>query len=261
MEKKLQIRQYGDPDGQTIVFLHAIGTTGWIWHEQCRLLSDFNCIVPDLPGHGDSRHVPWVDFGHAADLVLRALKRERGDTSAHIVGILLGAYVGLELLSRHRRHVGTAILSGLNVLPIPNRAALSLIGGLAAPLIRLRPFAMANARALRIPDEKINDYCDSVKKTSVAAFFKANRQALSYRPPGNLPDINVPTLILAGGGEHELTHESQRTLIAAMPNASAGIAGNVGHAWNCEAPHVFSAAIRQWVERGKIDPGIAPVEA
>ncbi len=243
------------------MFLHAIGTTGWIWSDQCRLLPEFDCLVPDLPGHGENRGVSWVDVRHAADLVAAAIVRERRDAAVHVVGISLGAYVGLELLSRHRRLIRTAVLSGLNVLPIPNRGLLNLIGTLAALLIRLRPFARANARALRVPGDKLDGYCDSARQTSVAAFLAANREALTYRPPANLPAIDVPTLLLAGEDEHELTHRSQRSLITTMPKASAGMAENLGHAWNCEAPELFSAVVRQWVQNESINDGIMPVGA
>ncbi len=55
----LHLRVSGSPDQPAIVFLHALATSGWMWGEQTNSLQDFHCIVPDLPGHGDSRATSW----------------------------------------------------------------------------------------------------------------------------------------------------------------------------------------------------------
>jgi len=48
----LHLRGSIHSDRPYIVFLHAIGTSGWMWQRQFQQLTDFGCLAPDLPGHG-----------------------------------------------------------------------------------------------------------------------------------------------------------------------------------------------------------------
>jgi len=256
MSTALQFREFGNPDGPAIIFLHAAGTTGWMWSEHCARLQEYRCLIPDLPGHGDNRKLDWVDARHAADLVFESLLEGRHYDEVHLVGVSLGAYVGLELLSRYQHDIGTATLSGLNILPVPDRALLRAVSTLSTPLFRLWPFARLNAKMLNIPDEKVAAYCNAARRTSLAALHKATLEALSYSPPNNLDEISVPTLSLVGENERELMHTSQRVLVKTMPNALAGVARDGGHAWCMEAPELFADALRHWVDSGTVSPGI-----
>jgi pimeloyl-ACP methyl ester carboxylesterase len=93
-----------------------------MWGEQMNSLRDFHCIAPDLPGHGDSRTIRWHSLEATADLIAEVIRKDVPGGKAHIVGLSLGSYVGLTLLSGHQNLVATAMLSGLNVLPLDNPA-------------------------------------------------------------------------------------------------------------------------------------------
>ncbi len=41
----------------SILFLHGGGVAGWMWQPVVNLLSEFHCIVADLPEHGESAAV------------------------------------------------------------------------------------------------------------------------------------------------------------------------------------------------------------
>ena len=45
----LYIQETGSVTTPTIVFLHGGGGAGWMWQPQIDQLSDFHCLVPDLP--------------------------------------------------------------------------------------------------------------------------------------------------------------------------------------------------------------------
>jgi pimeloyl-ACP methyl ester carboxylesterase len=117
----LHLHRSSGPNLPAVVFLHAIGTSGWMWQEQIEQLTDFDCLVPDLPGHGHSHDVRWRAFEQTADLVAEIIRKNVPSGRAHVVGLSLGAYVGLTLLVRHPSVVERAMLSGINVLPLPNR--------------------------------------------------------------------------------------------------------------------------------------------
>ncbi len=84
-----------------------------MWQQQLRQLTDFACLAPDLPGHGQSRTVPWRSFEQTADMIAEIIRDKIPSGRSHIVGLSLGSYVGLSLLSRHPDVVERAMLSGI----------------------------------------------------------------------------------------------------------------------------------------------------
>lgn len=70
----LYCSQSGDPQGKPILFLHGGTFTGRMWDEFTGPLSDFDCIIPDIPGHGESSHVPFLSVEEAADRIAELIE-------------------------------------------------------------------------------------------------------------------------------------------------------------------------------------------
>ena len=68
---------------------------------------------------------------------------------SHVVGLSLGSYVGLSLLSRHPDVVERAVLSGINILPLPQKWLIDAAAYAIAPLLKTRWGARLNSRALK----------------------------------------------------------------------------------------------------------------
>lgn len=219
-----------------------------MWDHQLEQLNDFHCLAPDLPGHGHSRSIEWQSFERTADLVAEIIRREAVGGRAHIVGLSLGSYVGLTLLSRHQDVVHRAVLSGLNVLPLPNPRLLTLLGYVLAPLIKTSFGARMNMRALRIPASHADDYKQSLRQVSPRSFIAANRDAITFTAPANVGEIRTPTLLISGERKHPLIHRSMAVLQNTLPHAQQRWAPGTGHAWNGERPELFTATVRAWCE-------------
>ena len=245
----LHIKKYGNPSGPTIVFLHALGTSGWMWHQPIKLLGDFNCVVPDLPGHGKSNHIPWQSFSETARLISQVIQTHTDSGKAHIVGLSLGAYVGLQLLSEYQSVAERAILSGLHVLPMPNKRLMLLMPYVLAPLIKSDLVVRLNAKGLNIPETQLEGYRHSFRQMSIPTFIKANRDASNFEMPKNIASIATPTLIIAGENEHSLIHQSQDTLSRVMKTAQSYVAPNMVHGWSLEAPNLFAQTVRNWLQK------------
>lgn len=247
----LHLRVSGSPDQPPIVFLHALATSGWMWGEQTSSLQDFHCIAPDLPGHGHSRTIPWRSLEDTADLIAEIIRTTAGG-KAHVVGLSLGSYVGLTLLSRHQDLVTTALLSGINVLPLPNPSLMTAFAYVIAPLAKTSLGARLNARALRIPETYIEEYRQSLRQFSIRSFIAANRDAITFTLPANAATIATPTLIAAGEREHSLIKGSMATLEKTLPNSRTLQVKDTGHGWPAERPDLFTATVRAWCTRREI---------
>lgn len=242
----LHLRVSGDRSRPAIVFLHAIGTSGWMWEDQFPRLCGFRCLAIDLPGHGLSGSIPWRSMTDTADQIADIIRSEVAGRTAHVIGLSLGAYVGLTLLSRQREVVDRAILSGLNVLPLPHKWLMTISGCVIAPLLKTALGARINARALNIPMDHFGGYRQSLRQLSLRSFKAANDDAAEFSLPRNASEITTPTLLIAGEREHVLIHRSMALLDDVLPHAQERWARGLGHGWCGEAPELFAATVSAW---------------
>jgi pimeloyl-ACP methyl ester carboxylesterase len=223
-----------------------------MWQEQIEQLTDFNCLAPDLPGHGHSHDIRWRSFEQTADLVAEIIRKNVPSGRAHVVGLSLGAYVGLTLLTRHPSVVERAVLSGINVLPLPNKWLIDAAAYAIAPLIKTRLFARINAQALNIPADRFETYRQSLQPLSIRSFITASHDASAFSMAANTAEIQTPTLLVAGEREHPLIPASMARLRQVLPNSQARLVKGVGHAWNGERPDLFAATVKAWCAQSEL---------
>ena len=96
----------GPEDAPTIVLLHGLGLSGWMWSDQVDSLSrSYRCITIDLPGNGLSHGTEWTSFADSADAVAEVIRAEGG--TAHVVGLSLGGYTALFFARTSPRRFGS----------------------------------------------------------------------------------------------------------------------------------------------------------
>ncbi|MGL4626466.1 MAG: alpha/beta fold hydrolase, partial [Plesiomonas shigelloides] len=95
----------------TLLFLHGLGTNSTDWQPQLSAFSPYyRVLAPDLPGHGQSE--PLTSHRGIPEMT-RALSRwllTQNCGPVIVIGLSLGALVGLELLLKHPHQVLHAIL-------------------------------------------------------------------------------------------------------------------------------------------------------
>ena len=58
----LYVEETGTKGAPSIIFLHGVGASGWMWWQQTAALRDYHCLNVDLPGHGESHQMPWLSL-------------------------------------------------------------------------------------------------------------------------------------------------------------------------------------------------------
>src|SRR3712207_7557940 len=95
------VREAGPAGAPTVVLLHGLGTSGWMWDRVVPALErDLHVLVVDLPGHGDSRTTPWESLEATAAAVARLVGDRASGGAAHLAGLSLGGYVAAALAAR-----------------------------------------------------------------------------------------------------------------------------------------------------------------
>jgi pimeloyl-ACP methyl ester carboxylesterase len=89
----LHVHETGSPNAPTIVFLHALGLSSWMWTDQINeLQKDYHCLAIDLPGNGESYQTEWHSFADTAAQVATIIRAKASSGKAHVVGLSLGGF-------------------------------------------------------------------------------------------------------------------------------------------------------------------------
>jgi pimeloyl-ACP methyl ester carboxylesterase len=242
----LYVDETGTQGAPTIVFLHGVGASGWMWWQQTAALHDFHCLNVDLPGHGKSHQTPWVSLADTAQQIAELIRSRATNGKAHVVGLSLGGHVVLDLLERHAELINHAVISGVTAAPMPNRHLLN-------PQIWMMSFmkrpwvAKRQARALGLPPHAQVAFTENFLTMSMQTYRRVLEEVVDYQVPPILQQVNVPTLITAGGRETEIILQAVEVISNLLPNGKGCIAPGVRHGWNVEAPELFSGMIRAWI--------------
>jgi len=132
--------------GQPLVLIHGWSNEGRYWDEfgyVAPLQGEFQTILPDLRGHGESDSPPDMDYTDAAfasDVI--AVLDDLSVDSAHVFGYSLGGWIAFELAATHTSRINSVIVGGAhpyeeNISPIKEFTPAAIITAwddLRAPL-------------------------------------------------------------------------------------------------------------------------------
>jgi len=119
----LYVREVGPAHAPSLIFLHGGGGSGWIWQPQLDALSaEYHCLVPDLPEHGQNMGVGPFTIADAAQRVAHLIAARAHDQRAHLIGLSLGAQVGVALLALAPECLHSALISSALLRRLPGAA-------------------------------------------------------------------------------------------------------------------------------------------
>jgi len=243
----LTIHEYGQQSNPMILFLHGLGVSSWMWHEQAEALQDrYYCVAVDLPGSGESYQEEWRSFEETA-VILANIIRENGiNGQAHVVGLSLGGYSALQLLSSHPETVLSMIVSGVTVRPFPNqwlyRAMLPVMSRATGWNIMIGLMA----KMMQLPDEVKPLYRRDSKRLDPQGIKRIYDEVFDFGLLAGLDER--PLLAVAGEKEAKLVLESLPDFNR-ISSAVTAIAPNAHHGWNGEFPELYTAMITAWIEK------------
>lgn len=258
----LAVRSTGSPGRPTIVLLHGVGSNGSMWSGLVSALPGYQCLVPDLPGHGKSRSLPWRSRAHAAALVASLIEAEAAGGRAHVVGLSLGGSVALELLATRPDILDRVIVDGCAALPSRVVGPMTLAVGAIAPFLRFATVSRVVGRAFGVAaGPGLDDFVVQMQAVDPGSFRRAFADANAIRIGAGLLAAPCPTLLVAGEGELGHVRASNRLLARSMPAAEARMMPGAGHGWGpARYPDVHRRMVAAWLEGSEL-PGELLVDA
>ena len=228
----------------TILFLHAGGFDGRMWEEIANLLPDFNCVCPDLPGHGRSKTVPVTGFDDASDAVAAVIEG-LGPSRVHVAGLSMGSYIGFHLMMRHPELVESAVLSGFQHDRIPASGFIRAMMHVSSWMMNSKRTREKMARSMGVSNIGLISLNGRPNATP-ASMRKISRLALDFDVSNDLSHVPTRTLVIAGEKEHPAVKASLRVFQSAMPDCRARIVPKLGHGWLARDPELFAETLRAW---------------
>lgn len=254
----LRYAEYGVGGVGPVVLLHGFPLNRAMWDEVVPALADrYHVIVPDLRGHGETEapEGPYSVAEFADDVI--ALLDSLGHAKAAIVGLSMGGYVSLQLLTRAPERLTACVLADTSgradtdERKAARAAQADVIGkdglGAFAELVLPRMFGRGVCTERPQLVERFRQTITSQRPEAVVAAL----QALGSRPEmlEQLQAVNVPTLVLVGSEDAATTPRDSRELAAAIPGATLVILPGAGHMSNWEDPDGFNRAVRTFLDR------------
>jgi pimeloyl-ACP methyl ester carboxylesterase len=246
----LHVHETGSPNAPTIVFLHALGLSSWMWNEPITALqANYHCLAIDLPGNGESYQTEWHSFADTAAQIAPIIREKAVNGKAHVVGLSLGGFAALHLLRDHPDVVDSMVISGVATRKFPNQAMWRVLTKTLMPMLLVTPLGNSiMAKTMQLPDDAVALYKQDGKRLTRQTVERIYQEIITFNLPSEFSQRNHR--LLAAAGEHDVAmiKNGLSDYLALLPHAQAVIAPKAHHGWNGEFPQLFTDMIRAWIE-------------
>ena len=274
-ESALSFKNFYPEQKTTLIFLHGGGAAGWMWQPVVDRLSEFHCLVPDLPEHGESMQVKPFIMRLAAEKCIELIRSEAHDKKAVVIGLSEGAQTAVEMLAIAPEVIEKAVISSALLLPMPGSKMYSSPGLIAALFkISVPPFRNNDwwirinmKHAAGIPDEFFPQFKQNFQTMPESQFVNLMVANQTYRMPDGLEKVKVPVLVVCGKHEYAAMKNSSQQLAAVLQNSTlaeidlgqgSGMAKE--HNWAMTAPEEFASMIRLYLQDAALPPVLTQVQ-
>ena len=238
--------------GPTVLMLHGIGGGHLSFAPQVEPLATagYRAVAWDMPGYGHSAPIePYTFKGLAQSCVqlIESLKVE----SVILVGHSMGGMVAQEVVARRPDLVSRLVLCGTSPAfgkPdgdwqrefVAQRTAPLDAGQTMADLAQTLVPQMIGPGSL--PEGvKLATHCMGLVRA--ATYRRALECIVTFDRRANLPNINVPTLLVAGEHDRNAPPAVMKKMADAIPRGTFIEMKGIGHLQNLEAPDEFDALL------------------
>jgi 3-oxoadipate enol-lactonase len=233
-----------------VVFVHAGGVDGRMWHPLAECLEGRRMHIPDLRGHG-STPLPPGEYSHAEDLLrmLDDLRIKR----ATIVGASFGGWVALQLATKAPDRVnGLALLASTNRDRDESAWSPEIVAFRAKEEALLEAGDIDGAVALGLrawkPRPGVRDLVEEMSRD--AFVLQQGVEAEERQLPVDLAAIKAPTLVVSGGKDPMPDFAQIADFLAgAIEGAERAEVKDAGHLIALERPDATAELLKPWLER------------
>ncbi len=258
-----------------VALCDGIGCDGYVWRYLTPSLARHHRVVHwHYPGHGrtpmprDRERVAITDL--ADDLA--AILDDTGDDRAVLIGHSMGVQVALETYRRHPERVAALVLMcgapgtplntfkgsalGAKLLPLLRMAvgrAPGLFNGLWRALVPTDLAHWVSERSeingLLLEKSDFRPYLEGLARIDISLFLSMLAKAQVHDAMGLLPNIAVPTLIIAGDRDGFTPASLSQKMHEQIPGAELLLIEGGSHTAPLERPHLVDETVLDFLSR------------
>ncbi len=243
-----------------LVLLHPYPTDAGFWDRMRSHLDPGRPIsAPNVPGFGDQAPRANWTIDDDADRVAAHIRAHTSDGTAAVMGLSMGGYVALSLAARHPERCARLVLADTRADgdDAPTRTArtdaiAAIRGG------HLDDYLRALLPRLLSPDanpQVRSELATLAARQSPDALVDA-LGALANRPDrrGNLPTLEVPTLVIVGAEDQLTPPSAARKLARKLPRARLIEIPGAGHLSALESPETVAGYVETFLAEDHASP-------
>ncbi|OGN93027.1 MAG: hypothetical protein A2Z75_07955 [Chloroflexi bacterium RBG_13_50_10] len=250
-------------DGETLALVMGLGGgLPWVFRQIQALSQQYQVLAFDNRGTGgsDAPDIPYTMEMMAGDLA--GLLEAVGVKNAHIFGISMGGMIAQHFALLYPQKVKSLILGattcggtrrimpdmeaikvlfdmeGMQKLPPEERAKQTL------PFVFSRAFLHNNQDVIEQLLEKMVGHISPQH-----GYMRQVEAVVGHDTYERLPEIKVPTLVIAGDADKLVPVENSRLIASRIPNAELVILEKMGHGFNIEAADTVNDAVLRFIKR------------
>jgi 2-succinyl-6-hydroxy-2,4-cyclohexadiene-1-carboxylate synthase len=259
---KLHFQVCGDQSNPAIFFLHGFLGLGEDWFEITHDLSrDHFCVLPDLPGHGQSRELSGhqsSDLAATSEAMVNLLDDLKIDRVT-LLGYSMGGRIALYTAIRYAHRVKALVLESANpgIEDDKERIDRAALDDLRADQIERKGVAAFVEQWYNAPlfdslhhqPEKLALLKQSRLVHDPYALALALRGLSVGRQPSLWDEIvrlDIPTLVIAGASDKKYCDIANK-MAALLPKCRRITIGDAGHNTHFEQPQEFLARLREFL--------------
>ena len=233
--------------GPPLVLIHGYPLDRSIWDPVASMLeSDFDMIIPDLRGFGDSEvtDAGRAILAYAADLA--GLMDRLGATRAFVAGHSMGGYVALALMRQYpERLMGLGLVASQMLPDAPDRREARYAAAQEVLAKGVGPVAEAMAPKLS-SDEGIQATVRAIISRQRSAGLASALEAMAERPNSTevVSNFLMPMVVVHGQADALIPVERGREVKIALPSAHYVELPRAGHMPMMEDPGGVADALR-----------------
>lgn len=242
-------------DSPAIVFVHGAGMDRTTWQMQTRWFAHhgFRVAAIDLPGHGLSAGVPLSTVSDMAEWLVEVID-ELDLAPAHIVGLSLGTYIGLEIADKHPEVVRSLVLIGtasaMPVHPALLEAAVDDVPTASRLMTSWSIGSRAQRGGHRSPGMWLIGSSNALIDSSPRGALSADMQACNAYGGANAAaaGVSCPVTFILGSEDKMTPIKSSGELIGAVSTSRVITMDAIGHMMPIEAPILVRKAISEAID-------------
>lgn len=242
----------------TLLFLHGVGGSHAVWERQLPYFAarGYRVAAWDQPGYGGK---PLVE-PYELEQVAAALRREIQSLGAEpvvLVGHSMGGFVAQEGYARFPQLIKALVLcfTSASFGGIGSDFAKQFIAARIEPLDAGKTMAdiaarlMPTMRGAKSAPGGIEQAERIMAAVPSQTYRKAVRLLTTFDRRTQLPDIRVPTLLVAGSDDRTAPASVMERMAAKIPGAEFATLEGCGHLGPMDQPQEFNAALGAFLAR------------